>query len=394
MLLSLWLLLLSLERDSRLLLAGACVALGAGLLSNEGLFPLALLGFVCVLVKASGQRLKLLAWGYAWLGTMFLLAVRFGVYLYVRHLNGGSYQSRQLASVFSDPEQLRENACRQFGQILTYFAWGGAPRRYALTAGVALAAALAVLWLQRNRGPARRPRRAHLLGVAVAAVAVLLGTAPFVHLQDLFRTQYFAAPAQAALVACVIGVVWAMVPGRLGSVLAAAVSAGLVVNATVGSYEAQNHCGSPVRYERVAHAFEQVHHLSPTLSRDNLVLFVLDDDAPSPLGCNYGLGQMSRLVFGVYAFQANFAEPLGHVVRFGKDGIRLNCDMDKIGGTFNFPYDRVIAFRLATDGNLQLFHKLPARLLPPANSADRYNPFPLLSPGPCPPCVSCVIRPA
>src|SRR5262249_31331630 len=76
---SLWLLLVSYKHQRRTLLTVSCLLLAASLMNNEGLFPLALLGPVLLRLRERRGR-ALGTWVGFWLGTVALLALRFGLF--------------------------------------------------------------------------------------------------------------------------------------------------------------------------------------------------------------------------------------------------------------------------------------------------------------------------
>jgi hypothetical protein len=374
LLLALWLLLLSADRQGRGLLAASCASLGAALLTSEGLFPLALLGPLLLWLRGRrGSPLRI--WSYAWLGTAALLAVRFGAHL----LTSAEvpYQARQLAGV-AGPTGLVHNLGAHLMLGLAYFEWPALPGEYWRSWVAAFAVAAAAL-----AGAARRPepegrRRAYGLGLGVAALGLCLGLAPFVHLTTSWRTQYFAAPGQAASLAFAIGLLGSALPGWLGRGVVVAIASLLAANATALSLRSQEAPGALVRFEKTAHVVRQIHALSPRLGRDTLVVLVLDDSGTTPLGPNYHVCNLSWLVFGELATQGNFRDPHGHGPTFTRDGVDTRC----LGGLFEHTYDEVVAFRLVTDGSVRLLLHLPASLVPAEQVAGRYRPLARLRPGP------------
>ncbi len=373
LLLALWLLLLSHDRQERGLLVASCASLGAALLTNEGLFPLALLGPVLLwLRRRRGSELRI--WSYAWLGTMALLAVRFGAYLLSRP--DSSYHARLLAEVVG-PTALFHNltACLMLG--LAYFQWPTSPREYWLSWLAAFVLG-AVLLTGAARLPEAGGRRgAYGLGLGVAALGLLLGIAPFVHLNTPWRTQYFAGPGQAASLAFAIGLLGSVLPGWRGRCVVVAITGLLVANATAASLRSQDSSGALVRFEKTAHIFRQIHALSPRLGRDTLVLLVLDDDGgDTPLGPNYHVCALSWIVLGELATQAHFDDPHRNQPIFARDGVEVRCR-----DLFQYTYDQIVAFRLAADGTVSLLLHLPSSLLPAESLAGHYRPLARLRPG-------------
>jgi hypothetical protein len=368
--LALYLLLISYSREWRWLLSVACASLGAALLTSEGLFPLALIGPLLLYFQADNRR-RLLVWTFAWLGTGLL----FGVRLTTRLLEGGSYQGRYLADVHVKETFL--HAGTLLSTIGSYFNVSGSiPRHWGywlLALALGVAAAVSVRDLPRRIRP-----RACLIGMGVAAFANILAIAPFLTLGTTWRTQYFAAPTQAVLVAFGLALIGSLMPRRLGRFVMMAVSAVLVASAGAQAWRSQEDVRSAVRFEKTVHIFNQVHAISPDLPKDTLLLFVLDDGADTPLGVNYHVVELSRLVLGASALQVNFVDPHGvAVTRFGIDGIDLWFQE-----ILHYRYDQVVAFRLSANGTVSLLETLPGSLLGVPGLGVGYAPLARLRPGP------------
>jgi hypothetical protein len=373
-LLGLWLFLLSLRRGSRLLLTLSCLALAASLLASEGLFPLAALG-LGLMWLVRGPRGRPAVWGCAWAGTLALLAARFGLFLVARGADG--YQMGQATGAFKNPEVLLVNLRLQLGTGLSYFRTtaGAAHGRSAL---LALALAAGLVGLALGKRPARR--RGYLLALGLAALALLLGTLPFLHMPTTFRTLYFAAPGQAVLLACGICLA-AELLGRWVGVAAAAAAVGVL--AASGTRESlREHelarAQRGVSFERTVRVFRQIHALAPSLRPDALVLLVLDERSPSPIGLNYCTVLLSNALLGHPVIEASYNDQAPARAVFKKETVTAqNC-----GWAEEVGYDRVLAFRLSADGGLSLLRHLPAALLPPGHAGARYDPRAVARPGP------------
>lgn len=115
-----------------------------------------------------------------------------------------------------------------------------------------------------------------------------------------FRTQFYAAPAQAALLACALGAAGALLPRRLGACAVAAGVGWLLVWTTACAWHAQEraHDESVVCFEKAAHALGQAHAISPRYAEDTLVLFVVASLDASPFGCGYALNFAALGVLG------------------------------------------------------------------------------------------------
>src|SRR5262249_55072301 len=113
-----------------------------------------------------------------------------------------------------------------------------------------------------------------LAALGLAALAVLLGSAPFLHLPGVFRTQFLSGPGQAALLALALGLLASLVPARLGRGLLAGGVGLLAANAAVLTLRAQAaaHAEAPVSFAKTAHVFRQVRALAPRFAPDTLLL--------------------------------------------------------------------------------------------------------------------------
>ena len=226
------------------------------------------------------------------------------------------------------------------------------------------------------------------------------------HIAGSWRTQYVAAPGQAAFVAVALALLGSLLPGRAGQWLVVGTTGILAANATASSLHSQDLADTPIRFEKTAHVFRQVHGLSPRLAADTLVLFVrfektahifrqvhglsprlaadtlvlfvLDDGAITPLGFNYHVCVLGEIVLGVPAVQANFVDPLGNRPVFGPEVVESGCPGDERV----YPYERLVAFHLSVDGTVRLLSRLPSSLVPWNRAAERYRPLDRLIPGP------------
>jgi hypothetical protein len=365
--LGLYLLLISYGCGWRWLLVASCSSLGAALLTNEGLLPLALIGPL-LLYLLDDDRPRLTVWTFAWLGTAVLFGIRFAAHL----LDAGAYQEKFLKSVkVQDTLAHAGRLLRGAGSYLD--APGSLPGHWGywlLAVGLAVAAAALV------RDSARRVHpSAWLVGTAVAAAANILAVAPFTLFGTVDRAQYFAVPAQAAFVACGLGLLVSIMPFRVGRIAATAVLGLLVANAGALAWRSQEAAGASIRFDKTVHVFEQVHAISPSLPTDTLLLFVLEEGAATPLGVGYHVFLLSRLVLGVTALQVNSADRW-NVPRLGPDGV------DIPGLKLHYRYDQVVAFRLSADGTVALLAALPESLVPIPGLAAAYAPLARLRAGP------------
>jgi hypothetical protein len=374
LLLSVWLYLRSYERGSKPLLLTACATLGAAILSSEASLPLAALGpGLLWFIRRRGARLT--TWVWAWTGTVALLATRLALFL--KSAGANSYQSSQIKELL-ESGAMAHHLRLQFDAFRTFFQGVLPSHAYWLPWAVALLLVAAVL---RAVAPALRCRpslRAYLLGALLAGLAALGGIAPFFHLPTLFRTQFFAAPGEAALLACAIGLLAALLPLRLGRACWVACTGLLVAGATAAAHRSQDQLHTPISFEKTVHVLEQVRAASVHYPDDALLVFVLEGNDVSPLGQNYPLSELTRNLLGVRACQANYRDPYGSAVQFTEGAVVG----DDGRGRRSYGYDRVVAFRLALDGTATLLRHLPASLLPRPGCAERYDPLALLQPGP------------
>ena len=387
LLFSFWLLLRSLERERLSWLLGACVALGATLLSNEGQFPLAVVGFALIAIHFRGRSFAIVA-GYAWFATMLLLTVRF-----IGHLVSAqeqSYQARQAGETFRDPALVVEHLLMQVGAIREYVNFGGLRFREGLIAGLAaVVASLAVCRLQTSaRRPSLPDRKRLGLGLLLAGTAVLLGVVPFLHMFEVFRTQYFALTGQAVIVAILITLLASRLPLRYSRACEFACVGLLVLNSTLAAYRLQATRFADPSFDRMTHVLQQIHGIAPQLADDEIAVLVHETEHVHPLACNYCLNRIADLLLETSVVQANYADTGGDLVEFGVDGIRIRgglgdylCRVKRgelIDGAYEFPYQKVVAFSMSQDGNLRLLEELPFRCLPEGAIVDQYQPLQLL----------------
>jgi hypothetical protein len=369
-LLALYLLLVSHSHGSRWLLSVSCASLGAALLMREGLFPLSLLAPLLLYIRG-GDRGRLVVWSSIWLGTVALFAARFAIYLHASE----TYQERLLTGTHS--YHLLQNAAEMVLTMRAYFVLPESLFDHDVAWMVAFALAFGAVAAAKNFGPRIDPR-ACLFGMAASGLANVLAILPFLPMSTMWRTQYFAAPAQAAFLAFGLALVGSLMSRQLGRFAVATATALIAANVTAQSFNNQQISGPVIRFERTVHVFEQVHAVSPNLPQDTLLLFVLDAGVNPPLGVNYHVFYLSRYVLGVSALQANYADPNGIVPSFGKDGVWVS----RIRGGAHYRYDQIIAFRLSADGTIMLLGELPEILLPDPTVGRAYAPLARLRPGP------------
>jgi hypothetical protein len=376
-----WLLLLSHGRGSRPLLAAACFTLGASVLINEGTYPLALLGLV-LLWLTKRNRKDLVLWSCAWMGTLAVMAVR--VVLFLLNRGTDSYQGQQVSEALRHPGRMIANFKGHLDAALNCFTGFSQLARHWEWGLLALAAALLLFLVVHRAGKPVLARRSCLVGMGVAVLAALLGLLPTLHIPGLFRTHLLVAPGEAVLLAFALGWLGSFLPGQWGSWFVGFCTATLVAGGTIATFRMQERAlaRSEIFFEKTVHVFRQVHALAPNFSPDAAVLFVLDDGILSPLGNQNHVEQVSRVVLGCPAYQANtnFPPDCADRVVMTADGIDYEYDTKNVRQQHRF--DQVVAFRLSADGGVSLLRELPEALLPAGHHGAAYNPLPLIQPGP------------
>jgi hypothetical protein len=416
LLLAVRLYLASFARGSRLLLAGACVALTAAGLGHEGVSLVGCL--VPGLVWLSPVRRHRFPWIFAWLGTMALLVGRFGVHLLFDGVQGG-YQAQVLSSAHLTAERLWSNAFVELSALLSFFRVPpvqafrsyGLPCAAALvafaaacafargirrTAGVSRLAADGVAGRLPETPPLARLRRS-AIGAAAAVLAGLAALAPFLPLGSAFRTEFLAAPGQAALLAFAVGAAAALLPryGRAGAGLA--LTGWLLACATACAWADQRraHDDGPVSFETSVDVVEYVHAVSPQYAPGTLVLLVFDAADTTPFGIGYALDFV-----GYYGLDhtmiaqtdlsgprpdavLTWREPAARHVAFTDKGVRclnLATNEEKFYG-----FDALVLFHVSRDAETSLLERLPQTLVPPGADVSAYAPLARMKPGPVTP---------
>jgi hypothetical protein len=365
LLLASWLFVLSYERQNRILLVLACVALSGALLSNESAYPsAALIPVLGLAVRREWKRYSV--WAFAWYGTITLLATRLALFLLISR--DASYQSGFLKELIRHPRALLLSLSDKLLPALIYFHRSASWRGYGSFVCAAFAlAAVSVLAARRSLAGERITLRV----IALTAVAILCGVLPFLPVNTALRTHFLVAPAEATMLALVIVLVARAFPARLGGI-AAAVAAGLLAaNATVAAIQTQQRHPSSVRFEHTVQLFRQIHGISPSFVPNTLLVFVLEDPDRSPLGFNYGIDPLARMILGVDANQANYHDPFHSVPRFTENRVVAT------DGRYEqvFRYEQVVAFRVKQDGSAVLLRQLPPELLPEPKVGSAYNPL-------------------
>jgi hypothetical protein len=438
----------SAPRGSRWMLAGACVSLLAAGLSSEAILPLACLAPMVLWLSGRGVGVGL-TWGIAWYGSMTLLATRFLVHLAVDNVG---YQGRMLAGSNLSMERLVDHAILQMSTMRAYFDFPLYARLHAILLATVLASfaiGLAASWMAR-RYLADSTRRASVLGLlsvivvgclvaawnppsdmrritwfagavaggivaaggvqlsrngeipslwrvlfgaTLALAAVACGVAPFVIVDGTMRTQFLAGPAQAALLACVIGLLSTWLPGHCRAAVALTCAGWLASAATVASWEKQEKARAEqaATFEKTVDVLDQVFALSPRFQRDTLLLFLVDSPQQSPCGNGAALECIvANLRRGALAVQATIdesAQPEGPLAQsataaFFPHGIRVKSYLK---GERLYRYEHVVVYQLHRSGAVTLLPEMSPSLLPANVRALGYAPLARMIPGPIEP---------
>lgn len=374
LLLSLYLYLRAGRANSRLLLALSCVVLGIGLLIGEPGFAPALIWPALAWLVVERRRLT---WVYAWAITLALFAGRFALY---QATTEDTYQQGLLATGFA-PQAWLKQLLRQMTAVGRFSGVADASAADWLI-GLALGAIVALALLARaERGRLALSDRQTALGLGLALGAILLSFLPFVTLSGILgslRTQFLSAPAQAIFLALAIG--WLaryFAPQRRG-IWIAAMTGVLIALPTISapSAQAQRPANPAVEYELTACIAQQLLAQAPAVRPDTLVLFVLDETRPTPLGWNYYVHSLTGYLYGVRGYPIEYTDSLN---------IRYTLDpQEQVNGAIllDYPLDQIVAFEITPDNSARLLETLPASILPrePKNDA-RYDPHARILPG-------------
>jgi hypothetical protein len=376
LLMGVWLFLRSYRIGSRPLLALSCAALGGTSMISEAGYPLAALAPILAWFRRE-HRQRLPTWTYAWVGTLALFALRFLLFLADR--GAQSYQGTQLTGVLGNPGLLLNNLKLHLKAGLVNFQMTGGAVHFWKEGLAVLALGCSVVGLTAWRPAAVPRRRSYVMILGLSALALLLGTLPYLPIAFVFRTQFFAAPGQAVLVAGGLCLVAGFLGRRMGEPVVAATVGLLVANATGETFAGQqrDRRASQVNFERTVHIFRQIHAVCPNPSPDTLILLVPAHRGFAPLGCNYPCLDMAPRLLGARMMQVGVRDGLLAPPAFQADSVTVGKASFHIEAT----YDKLVAFRVGFDGTLTLLHRLPDRLLPSNNSAALYDPLARLRPG-------------
>lgn len=369
-LLSTWLLLISWKRNSRGLLMLSTSAMVVSLLTSEGIFPLTLIPLILLRLSPREGRSQI-PWFALWGGTLVILAVRLVMFL-IRE-GGRSYQARQLDRL--GMEDLVGSLWAKLVTIWHAFPEIGLPSGSDVSRWlpIAVIVMIAMGWTRKwqGRSSSSRPWLKLALGLVLALLAMVLGVLPFLHIPQLYRTQFLAAPARAATLAILCVLLTRALPWKLSTVIPMLLAGIIVGNSAVQSWKEQS-APKPIYFAKTVHVFEQIHGIAPRLQPETALILVVRKKQHSAISSlNYPVRRMSQIVLGVSAGQVNFDDPLNENIRFARTGIYMNCGrkVDQV-----YSYDQIVAFGMTFEGSLTLLEKLPAHLIPENAESEKYNP--------------------
>jgi hypothetical protein len=345
--------LYSYRTQRRSLLLISCVLLGISLLSYETGFPIA--AFAAFLPWIRRREGHLRVWTYAWIGTWAVLATRFVVYLWVGGV--GTYQAVAGSSVSINT--LLYNLRTQLLPTLYYFRFSIHALAFFLPWGlIVFLIAMLTLWRATDGLSRSGAFRQYGLGLLVVVVMTVLGVAPYFVLAPIiapdvasdlttFRTQYYAAPVQAAFYALMIVIVGKRFVSSVARLWYCLVPAVLIMLSVANTFRQQTQdiaIYPGVRFENVAYIFDQVDRLVPDLPHDTAVFFVLDDKMETPFGGDYPLLTLSCARLGVPAYSGNYKE--ASWLPRGAGGT------PQLEAKIIYSFNKVIAFRVEADGSV------------------------------------------
>jgi hypothetical protein len=378
LLLGTWLFLESGRAGNRTGLVVSCLAVGSALLGSEAGYPLAALA--PVLLWLSGVRGgRFWVWTAAWTGTVAILAVRFLTYILTTH---GSYQSLHTTGVLKNPEQLLKNLSAQTEPALRWVADANTIASYPSAAVLAaVMAGLAVLLAGRATAGGMRK---FTVGVGVAITVAAAGLVAFLPFDYAFRTQFYTAPGQAALLAVAIGGLCRILGRRAGPVALASVVAVLAAIAATGNRHCQDTADRYVNFDKTVRVLRQVYAATANVPSDALIVLMTEHGHAPPLGQQRSIAVFSDSVFPAQVMCDDRTGAIGVKVAFLHDRVNMETNITLHGrfGSIDFPYEKLVLFRVTADGTVSLLRHLPDEVCLDERVEARYNPLAVLKPGP------------
>jgi hypothetical protein len=381
MLMGTWLFIESARLGNRWGLVASCSFLGASLLSSEAGFPLAVLGPLLIwLAGARGGRFQL--WSAAWFATTGMLAIRFIEHFLFQETH--AQRSDLTEDVSRNPALLLVHLQTQFMPFFKWFVGFESVRpRLASTGLVAASAALALLLAGAASSQRTRP---FLIAIVVCLAAAAAGLLPFFFFPGApFRTQLYTAPGQAAFIAVALATICRTCGSRMGLVVFTGAISVLAGIAAADNRKFQLETDKYINYTKTVHIIRQIHAAGPTLPPDCLIVLLPDDDSPSCLGSSRTFATAAHIALDRLVIPAYSGTPLDFGLEFDADRVRITSipARTRIPAIApEYPMEKVILFRLSTDGTVRLLTRVPETLVPDPAVDARYHPLSLLGTGP------------
>lgn len=361
--------LTSWRRQNRLFLILSCFLLATSLLMYEVGYLLAMIPFILLWLERK-QSPFWKFWAFGWWATLSLFALRVALF---QLTSESSYQLSQASAAKISLQSLASNFALHIMPIAHYFEfkpidWGHMGVA-SFVFSVVLIAMLTIGWADCK--PSIRIWSSALL---FATLGILLGVFPYSHLVGIDRTQFFAAPSQSLFIAIGLAAIGFFLSRRLALAFLSGAIALMSANSTVLSYvDQQRH--HHVTYDKIVHVCQEIRAISSSLPSD--VLIVLLHDGAAPLGTNYGTYAGSDSWVGAKMVQMGESPDPFMQCSFTPSKVQLTYYKAPLK---DFDYDRLILFRLDSDGTLYLEPEWPVNDRLPSSGAG-YNPLKLLSAG-------------
>lgn len=348
-LLATFLFLLSYRRASRSLLVASMVALGAACLIVEVAFLMALI-MPLILLMWRGDRARTAVWIFTWFITLSLCAVRL-------LLRSGEvdYQSIVLQGIA--PSQIASNILIQITPLFSFFRLADAALwQWLIAIALGILSTVALLLVARRSQPVGKGTLVLMLIICLGYICLTVSMfLPLTGILAQIRTQFAPSPGQALFWALVLTLFAVRFTPRQANLVVALAVGVMVTLSTVNGFsdETRTAFAAPnTRYEALVRTIRDVRAVSPQYDSGAYIVFYLEPDTSSPLGWSYMLIDLSRSLFGATSVLT------GHQ---GYAGIVIPLN-DERSADFGLPIitaDRMVAFRLASDGHATLLETLP-----------------------------------
>lgn len=353
--LSLWIFLRSYQYQRRGWLILSLVLLGVALLSYEVTFMHVPLFLAILLMPYKPQRW---VWLFA-LGTATaVIVLRYAIHF----LSGGGYQVG--ISTFGPQSLLFVDYLRP---ALSYFV--SPPPQYWLYGILpGLLAVILMMWLV-SPAPLRSVKPSQLgVLLGIAAIGILLGVLPFTFFSAFFgliRTQFYAAPMQALLLAALLGLLLLRLRHSMQRTIMVAISGLLVAFSVAQAYFFQEQItlvNPPASLTTIKRTLTNADAVLPPPRQDTFYFFVQGQEDSSPFAAYQELTYLSCMVWGVPAYQGEYT-PTGLLVNlygvpnYGRDWAQSRLFAD--------PSLKVIFLSISAQGDVELLNLPTPDLTPP-----------------------------